>query len=423
MEYSDFGYGNAQFPVKFASSPFWMDDYLEENDFTNTDISYLQIKLEHLPIGTESILRQVTQSYIESDIDMEKQGLGMTEVLETIDLEYKFAQVPFIIENESGFIEEDNAIITSKIIISKILSFAALYRIPVEVTVILFGNYINDGGMHIKTKEYISKFLDMFHEHGWNCVTFPNGLALRIKRDLIVSRRRRFNPVPRNTIFTRSKDILNAKDAIREAGMIKPPQKLIPKHLALDEINKITNELNFQSELSQSSHIKEILTFFPNQNKALKRAIRATLLRKRSSLGSMGRAGFISYVVLSFVWYSSSILWQWCQFTAETQNVYLVPAKVDAVKRSLAKFSEIFVTTYFKPQMALTKFHRLGLAILLTPLGNKALRWTQEKLKIDADGAVGVLSSIFIMLSIMFWSFLILGDITFSRASMRTFVM
>ncbi len=415
------GFGYLTSPIRFASSPFWMDDYLDENDVSNTDISYLKfVDLQSLPMGSEMVLRKVTKTYIESDVKRGQSELKLSEVLDTIDSEYKYTRIPYKIGNNTiSFESRADSQSSARNIMSKVLSFAALYRLPESIVVFLFGGLMDEERMDSETKQEIINFLEAFQKVGWNSVEFNHGLSLRVKRDYIVSRRKRFYPLPRKNIFTRSYDVLAAAEALDQAKLVHPPLKLIRKQAFVEEINRMEN---IQSELSfkaRSSLKDMVLTFFPNKDKQLNRFLRATT-KQTLKIRSVVRAGFISYCLLSFIWYTCSIFWQWYRFP-ESQGVFLVQGKLGALRRSMHKFSKIFVSTYFNPQ--LTKLYRFIISVLLAPFGNKALEWTQNKLKINADQAVGVISSLVVILSMGLWILIIISDATFSKASMGTFAM
>lgn len=426
---TDQGYGYLKAPIKFASSPFWMDEFLEYNDSHNTDISYLPFHIvANLPIGTENILRKATKTFIESDTKRGQNDLKLADVLDSIDSEYKYDQVSYTLGNESvSFESRRNGSIsidaksTARIVMSKVLSFAILHRLPAEIALFLFGDLTNEKGMDFETKKEICTLLETFQMHGWDSVLFPQGLSLRMKRNYIVSRRSRYNPLPRKSLFTRNQDAMDAMEALNEANAVQPPLKLIRNQITPEEITQIENELNIQSELSQRSSIKDKLTFFPNKNRLLKNRLLRTLSKQTIKIRALGRAGFVSYGLLMFILYTCSIIWQWHLFSMQGHNINFVQGKVDAVQRSLYKFSKVFISTYFNPQ--LTKLHRFSLTVLLVPFGNRILARTQKKLKISADQAVGVISSILLVLSMGIWGLIILGDAAFSRSSIGTFTM
>jgi hypothetical protein len=425
----DRGYGYFTSPFKLASSPYWMDDYMEENDF-DVDISYLPLDVYNLPPTTEHILQRVTKTYIESDVN---DGDGQDEVklfdvLETIDLEYKYATVPLTIGSESIFSETRHPKQEkSRHIVSKVLSFAALHRLPAEVAIFLFGELASvdederkPEGMDSNTAEEIRHLLIPFHKHGWNSITFSQGLSLRIKRNFVTSRINRYSPWPRKSVFTRSQDAIDAEEALQEAKRVQPPMKLVRQQVTVEEIDEMAFELNVQSELSQQTSIKDMLTFFPNRNNVGNRLIRM-ITKQKDMIRTAGRAGLISYGILTFVWYTCVILWQWHRLSVEGQNISLVQGKIDALRRSLQKFSKVFISTYFHPR--LTKLKRLTLAVALSPVGNRALEWTQKRFKISADQAMGAISSILVASSLGIWIIMILGDVTFSQSSLGTFAM
>ena len=71
----------------------------------------------------------------------------------------------------------------------------------------------------------------------------------------------------------------------------------------------------------------------------------------------------------------------------------------------------------------LSKLPRLSLAILLAPLGDRILQYTAKRLKISADEAMGVLTSLLVSLCVGIWAVIIISDATFSKTSLGTFAM
>jgi len=430
--YYNYAHSSYNSPVSLSSSPFWLNEFME-NDEENTDISYLPLNVYDLPPATERLLRRITKLYIESDVVKNKEYVKVAEVLKVIDAEYKYFSVPIDIGNETVNFdtkrqkdEKHNDQEEAMHLFSKILSFAALHRLPVHITILLFEELIMTNtnkieNLNIKGANEIRNLLVSFQKGGWGTVNFYNGLSLRVKRDYIFSKRDRYIPWPRKSLFTRSRDAIEAEQALLEAEKVKLPRKLVQKEVMVEEINQIANELNVRSELSLRRSIKDVLTFFPKQNNRAWSRLNRVLGKHATKLRAAGRAGLISYGILNFIWYTFIIMWQWHRLKIDNQNFQVVQVKIHAIRWSLRKFSKALMSAHFGSQV--TKMLRMSLAVILAPVGHKALLWTQKKLRVNPDEAVGVISSIILVLTFATWSIIILGDAAFSKSSLGTFAM
>jgi len=79
------------------------------------------------------------------------------------------------------------------------------------------------------------------------------------------------------------------------------------------------------------------------------------------------------------------------------------------------------VSVYVGSQI--TKLPRLSLAVLLAPVGDKILRYTERKLKVTTDRALGIITTSLVGLCLGVWALIILSDATLSRTSLGTFAM
>lgn len=416
----NFESGNGYFSSPFERNIIWMsyfsDDFSDGSEKVEGDLAYLPLNVLEIPAGTESILLQATDSYIRSELDDEIQDeMKIDNVLQTIDAEFKYTPHSVILGKEPLTIDRRTKLLDAKSeasqIVSKILSFAALHRLPVEIATRLFSDLLEPNFQQSLTfpdtsKEILS-LLQTFEKGGWKIVEFPQGLTLRIKRDYIASRRSQFRPWPRKSLLTRSRDINEAREALREAKKVTPPPKLRPKKISMKEMDEFINQFNVKSELSlRQNSVKDLLTFFPSRERLWSsvgngkvQQIMRVITRHKSQLLSAGRAGFVAYAMIAFSMYTISMILKW-RLTAGIETHNLVQGNI--IQTSIHKFVRLFASTYFSTPK-LSKFHRFVISCLLAPVGNKSLLMIQRKLKITANQAVGLISSILIGMSMGLW--------------------
>jgi len=322
------------------SSSLWSNEYDDDDDgdLSRIDISFLPINSFILPPKTDNLLRKVTKAYIESSIKDKAVDIDILDVLQIIESEYKTNEVPFSIGKSmygDNVGQQHETEVMAQQLFSKVISFAALYRLPKDVATMLFGRLKPSADMNVDVINEMERLIKGFDEEAWVGVRFPQGLSIRLKREYMLSNRERYSLIPRSSIFTRSYDSFEASEATRKAALTRPPSKLVQKQEIVAEIDEIART----SELSQAddSLFKELLTFFPRQNGWLKRLGRATS-KQTQRLRAAGRAGLISYGFLNFMWYTFAIIWRWTHLNIEP-SVVLVEGKAQALRISLRKFA------------------------------------------------------------------------------------
>ena len=404
-------------PVLFNS--LWPRDYYEEQE---QDISYLPINLLEIPYKDEIILLKATKAYVESDVRDSIKDIKITEVLDIIDSNYKWGAVPFAVSKRNyDFTDQQSDSFTeASRIFSKILSFAALHRLPKDVAQILFGELDNSSELDSDVSKDLQQMVTAFEEEeSWDSVVFLRGLSIRINRAHLESNLQKYLPIPRISLLTRKSRALNASKALSEAGSTSPPKKLVKKQ----EIEAIAKELDTKSEFADEDDPltqDQLLTFFPRQNKILARLRRLTS-KQAYRLKDAGRAGVLSYGILNFLWYTLAIIWRWQKLGAGPNAAALVDGKIQAIHLSLRKFGNTLATVYVGSQ--LTKLPRLSLAVALAPLGDKLLRQAEKRLKVSTDEALSILTAFLVTLCIALWGIIILSDATFSKTILVTFAM
>lgn len=330
-------------PNSFTSPSFlsfspWPNEY----GGNGNELFYLPINSFTLTPGTDDILRTVTNAYIESDVKDVSKYIEFSDILDIIDSEYKWTPYQFSIGEElydfNG--KEDDKHLKARELFSKVISFAAFYRLPKEVTLMMLVNCELSGNLSFGVTNELKRMAERFDEGGWECVQFPQGLSVRLKREFLPSKRQRYSLIPRNSILTKTQDSLQAYAAIREATSTSPPPKLVQKEDIVAEIDEIAREFGEKSDFAEKedSLFKDMVTFFPNRdNKMFARVARATS-RQTRLLQAAGRAGLISYGFLNCMWYTLAIMWRWNRLIT-APNAVLVQGKYEAIIISLRKFA------------------------------------------------------------------------------------
>ena len=310
----------------------------------DNELEFLPIDLYSLPPQTDYMLRRIVNAYIQSDQGISR-DISLKELIDVIDAEYKYSPKPFSIGTKTFMLngQESETEEETWRLFSKVVSFAALYSLPKEITLFLLQDLNQHPGNDDDVADEWKKLVDMFDGEPWELITFQQGLAIRVKREHLESRRERYSLIPRNSILSKSYNTIQARDAINRARMTKAPPKLAQNVDIVAEIDEIADALSAKSEFSQRGDtlINELTTFFPRENKILNflaRISRATS-KKTKLLQSVGRAGLISYGVLNFLWYTLAIIWRWNTLTSAPPSALLGQHKVDAFRISIRKFA------------------------------------------------------------------------------------
>lgn len=301
-----------------------LDNQIGENDGL---LTYLPWYVElHIMPQSKQLIERATRRHIYSDMRGDI-SVNATEVLEVIDREYKCSDAPIILGDEQLHIE--NKTICQKV--SRILSFAAYHRLPKEITAQLLGGDTSLSDY----QESFSKLRD------WNDVVFPRGLAIRPPRSLLNSPIHRFNPIPRR--FLLSRNIRMAKQATAEAARVRAPPTVMAKEAFLASLSR---EMTVKPKVNM---LNEVFPFFPTR-----RSIRKFILHHLSKMKSLlnlclkfarvsatpCRAILLSYFMVTFPLYSTSLIWHWQKLSA----TFCVGSSV--IMSSLIRISGILAKVY-----------------------------------------------------------------------------
>lgn len=213
--------------------------------------------------------------------------------------------------------------------------------------------------------------------------------------------------MPRTWMKSRKEAIRNAQQAVDEATYTQaPPRRLLSREEFLRSMDKelaATEPTELLPTLFRDARL-----FFPRQNLKLKR-LRKVFKKQFVLVKAAGLAGVMSYLALSFAWYTIAILAQWRHSTST------VEMSSRALGTALRRFGKVLVGAYIGSQ--LTRSLRLKIALVLAPFGNRVLRLTQKKLRISETKAFALLSGAVLGTCLALWSIIVLGDAVVLRTA------
>jgi hypothetical protein len=371
--------------------------FLEESNLDDDEEDGGAKSLSYLPSGgvdlapkSKALLQKVSEQYV----TLEKPEIHPQEVLEVIEQEYQSYDVPVRVGQETFDVSETGKDVDSDI--ARILSFAALHRLPRDIAILLLGPSGSDGPGQIDYGACRAAFA----KGGWKDVRFSRGLAVRLRRQYVTSKTEKYAPLPRAWVTTRRQASRVAEQAVTEAAYTSAP---VRKLLSRDEfLAKMDEELSRggTSKL-QTNVFGDALISFPRKNEIVRR-IKRTMARKSAAMKQAGRAGLVAYFGLSFAWYTFAIFWQWQR---ESSKVAISRA---ALGTALRRFGKVFLSAFISDK--LTRLLRIQLALALAPLGDKALRLTQTKFRVSENRAFFILAGLMVLTCLGVWATIILGD-------------
>jgi len=292
--------------VFLSSYSSWQGSYPLEEQVTgdqvdDVDLSYLPIDFFDLPPQTEDLLKRVTYTYVMGDVRKDLHSkITMNEVLHTLDAEYRYTEFPLSVGDVSLAVKEKKTDVGEKFnaqeYAAKVLSFAVMHCMPAEITQLFFAIKLSTGETEIvdgSARNTLESIRLSLQNDGWKSVSFPCGLSLRMKRDFIFSKRVKYNPIPRKSLLTRTRDISKANRLIQIAAVIKPPSRVVNTANMLSVIDKsmlavmdeIAPERGGKSCMPLSQDwLKGMQTFFPRQKRLWRYKIYSFLLKAKKYL-------------------------------------------------------------------------------------------------------------------------------------------
>lgn len=359
---------------------FLEDQNFDEDQATPSDqlLSYLQE--QDIPPQTADLLKRVTANYVNGK-GGDRKPVTMAQVLAVIDAEYKSRDVPCQVANQifdvSSLFDVSATGEDPDESVVEVMSFAALHRLPKEITLELLGS------KHRQEVSSSSLCQAAFAVGGWAQVTFPKGLALRTKRTYASASEKQIQPwFPSN-----KKLAAMAQQAVDSAENAQAPRRQLQTRAEFLESMEAELGDTAATVSPERAARKNDLLFFPN-NQQLKgisfKRIKRAADKKYAMLKAKGRAGFIAYMFFNFLFYTVGVLWQWQRMAAAHPT-----AQSSALLLISKKFAKTFAALYVGSQFF--KLPKLFGSVALAPVAERVLKFTKNKLQMSENRACIVL--------------------------------
>ena len=396
----------------------FFSSFLYEDTFQGIDdgiLSYLPDNGKNIPPRARQLIKKITSDYV---YGVEKPQNYSVDILDVIDTEYEALSPPvsLIVGNET--VKEPRAV--------QIVSLAVLHQLPKEITLQLASTF---------NSQHIASFLSAFHDVGWEHVSFPQGLGIRLKRKLRNNPSQSFSPpskVPWRTTSKRKAALAATHGIAKAAETQAPRQKRMTKDEFLAEIENemqtsTMSEVNGNGKMDNSKSVRGkldgFLPSFPverygkawstvklisidptrtfSNNRAVKRIFSA-IDTQYTKMKQAGRAGIMAYAFINFVLYTAGMVWQW-------RHIHTVKSN-EATLCSLIfrKFAKSFARVY--AAAAVFKVFRILLAVALAPAAGRALVVTQRKLGVSENTAFAILITLLLKTFLGVLAVVCLGD-------------
>lgn len=400
-------------PQQFASDTSESDDefissVLYEGTFEGMDngvLAYLRDGGKTMPPKTRRLISQITSEYVygvEGRPNLDSRG-----VTEVFDSEYEPLPVSVVVGSKTfgpGQGEE---------LVVQIASLGVLYGLPAEILLKILD-------CAEPNNQTLKEFRTEFEAVGWEQVSFPSGLGIRVKKDLVFRTSRPSSDqsfFPPSRIPWKSRSSRRASEAAQRgielaAKAVAPEQNFMTKEEFLVEIeNEIqADPLSQVAETESTTSFSsgslalggDVLPSFPSQRygmawKRVKRLLISPTLpfadnatwKKFSGIWvtqiqrmkDAGRAGLMAYAFINFVLYTVGVTWQWRHIAVEA------PSGNGATLVSLVarKFVKVFARVYLAA--GVFKLVRIAASLAIAPSADRVLRFTQRKLRVSENAA------------------------------------
>ena len=406
----------------------FVSSFLYEGTFQGMDegmLAYLPDGGKNIPPRMRRLIQKVTSEYVHG-VNRRPQ-VGLADVLDVIDTEYESLSpsVSFKVGNQT--FEEPRIV--------QIVSLAVLHQLPKEITLQLFSAANDDN-------QAVVDFRSAFQDGGWEQVSFPQGLGIRIKKRLQFNPNQPFFPPSKLPWRTRSKRkaaVAATRGILKAAETQAPEQNVMTKEEFLAEIenemqaaplsglpvNEPTDSIggtltrdgalpSFPAERYSMAWTKVKRIFMDpskplTNNKTLKKIL-AVAQTQYNKLKQAGRAGIMSYAFINFVLYTVGMVWQWRRIAVAVP----VPDGATLVSLTIRKFMKAFTRVY--AGAAVFKIFRIVAALALAPAAGRVLAFTQRKLRVSENTAFVILVTLLLKTFLGTLAVVFLGDSALRKA-------
>ena len=402
----------------------FLSSFLYEGTFQGMNdgiLAYLPDRGKNLPPRMSRLIKKITFDYIHG-VDNRQPQVDLADLLDVIDSEYESLSpsISFMVGNQSF---EDPQIV-------QIVSLAVLHQLPKEITLQLSST---------SESQAMAKFRSIFNNVGWEQVSFPQGLGIRLKKKLQYNISQPFSPPSKLPWRTRSKRkaALAATRGIMKAAETRAPAQktMLKKEELLAEFEnemqaapisglptgeQMTNKKggpgmqdgalpSFPVERYGKAWTKVKRMFFDPtgptgalSNSRLAKKIISTVDTQYTKMKQAGRAGIMSYAFINFVLYTAGVVWQYRRIVVEVSDGSTLFLLI------LRKFAKAFARVY--AGAAVFKIFRILLALALAPAAGRVLGITQRKLRVSENTAFVILLTLLLQSFLVTLAVVCLGD-------------
>jgi hypothetical protein len=362
-------------------------------------LSYLPDKGRNLPIDTFELLKRASSQYVYGK-EMMDEPITREEVLDVIEREHLCTNVPVSVGNTTFNQSPKSEKMESSV--SRILAFALIHQLPSEIAVVLLGSKRNLPKVaHLKDPVFLCK--EALRHDGWKALSFPMGVGLRMRPGIMSSLPQRLVPQSRSLFNSRKRAREHAESILAIALESNPPAKITATRKQF--LRAMEQEMSATASplRKRKTPPKQARRFFPLKNAFVER-FRRMMQSQAHMLEKAGRAGGVAYGFLNFALYAGGTIWQWHRISVAPSTVI----SSSLLSLQLKKLGRVLATVYLGSQV--TKLPRIFLAIALAPLGDRALRSTQNNLGVSENVAFGILAAILVGSFLSIIAFIMLGS-------------
>jgi len=442
--------------VLFGSEDDDEEDMSQEEQLL---LSYLPNNGRNIPPQFRQLVVQATQQYVYGKVLSNNDGdsttappppplFSLQDMAAIIELEHFSRDVPVQIDQENNVVA-DVTTTGEELdeICAELLSAAALYELPQEITLELLRAPVREtaassattsalNGSSVIGDSSLVACQAAFCETGWSRVVFPRGLAVTPHRKFRRSSNNKVNKKLMTFSWRPSVRRKRAAQAVAAAEQRQPPPRRRPldrqeflqsvqAQLEAEQKDDYYDEQSITASIlldgGSSSIPESSLTFFPQQSPYSSFRARLAhqlslrnfnrLVRKQyTALKKQGRAGLVAYCFFNFAYYTAGMLWQWprvpiaASAATTTTSTVAAGAGADAAMSAVSatallwrKAAKVYAYLYAASQIF--KLPKLIVSVAAAPVAARLLQFCRQRLRMRNDTYAAALLIAVLMLT------------------------
>lgn len=385
IEYGNSNNNNNMFPL------------FSESSASVSSLTFLP-QASRIPPQTKALFARLSEAYIyntQPSTITSSRKVSLERVLQVIEAEHVPLDVPILLNDIRIDVKQTGDDMDESV--AEIFSLAAMYGLPKEITLQLINGCI-DSSEQVGDATQVAELehcRDVFAKEGWAAVSFPKGLALRVRKKYDTQKKKhRRNPFA--FLKSRQRRIEFARQAVLQASQTQPPEQQIQtREDFLKAIEKeITNKSSAKSPFGISKSSLQL--FFPNSinspRRRLKNMTRA-VDRQLATFKRSGRATVVAYGFINFCLYTVGALWHWNR-VALVENPFQASSVASVLLKKVGTvLGSVYLTSHF------LRIPKVIMAMCLTPMAQRLVNGVKEQLDVSETVATALL----IGLQCAFW--------------------